>query len=65
MYIPAHTPTGIETKAVETIIHKLPVQAVKIPAFSAFLDGKLVKNSESILNNPSIKMLIIKIELNN
>jgi len=32
--------------------HNVPAHAVKIPAFSAFLDGSDVRKSKSILENP-------------
>ena len=46
---------------VNTKIQILPIKAVKIPALSAFLDGRLVIKSQSILCNPSIRMEPINI----
>ena len=50
---------------VKITIHNEPDQAVKIPAFSAFLEGKDVKKLQSILLNPSYIILPIKIAKRN
>ena len=60
-YTPAATASGKAISVVKPNIHSEPVQAVYIPAFSAFLDGRLFMKSQSILDSPSTRILPIKI----
>ena len=60
-YTPAATPSGKAIRVVKLKIQREPVHAVKIPAFSDFLEGKLFIKSQSIRANPSINILPINI----
>src|SRR4051812_2858154 len=52
---------GIAIMAVSPRIHAVPVHAGRIPAFDALRDGRFVMKPQSILVNPSMSMLPIKI----